>query len=627
MKLPSLKHFYTLSKGSFLRFPLPLISSMVAVAFGIYLVEFGDDIDNFFPYINILLTAALGVPLFFCTSVYFNIEKKSILKKGLLNGVAFLLLIAIYYSLPDSEFTNNTKVPYIKYTIYNCIVHLLVSFVPYWKTKKLNGFWNYNKLLFIRLWASILYSLVLYLGLILALYAIHTLFNIEIHDELYFEIFIFIIGIFNTWFFVSGIPVDLESLENQKTYPKGLKVFTQYLLLPLLILYLLILYVYGFKIILNWDWPNGIVSYLISGVSTLGILAFLLIYPFSNSKENSWIKQFSKAYYYILFPLIIILFFAIGMRINAYGITINRYLIILLGTWLTIVCTYFSIGKTNIKFIPKTLALLLALMSFGPWGMFSVSENSQVSRLKDLLEDSKITTNNKVNREVMWVLDSLPKLHANKYKTNQFLVKDSIHNEIYSIVNYLEEHHGFTKINSIFQQNIDSIITIARFEKKRFNETAIYMRSLGLKKYRIYKNDWSNDSQFTFSKKSKDYTDIKGYDYLVYPNLSTNYNSRSKRYFIKNKEYCIDSLDTFKKEFVFYTENETLVFDLAPTVNNLIKKFGKKSKRQLNDSLMTLYKSTSYQDYKLEIKSIRLKNKNDSIFINSIDTNLFIKEK
>ena len=626
MKFSSLKHLYTISKDSFLRFPLTLVSAIIAVSVGIYWIEYEDTIDNFFPFVNTLLTAALGVPLFFCTSVYFNIEKKSILKKGIINGAAFLLLIAIYNSLPNSAYTNNIRVPYIKYTIYNCIVHLLVSFVPYWKTKKLNGFWNYNKLLFIRLWASVLYSLILYLGLILALYAIHSLFNIEIHDELYFEIFIFIIGIFNTWFFVTGIPKDLEVLENQKEYPKGLKVFTQYLLLPLIILYLLILYMYGFKIILNWNWPKGIVSYLISGVSIIGILAFLLIYPFSNSKENSWIKQFSKAYYYILFPLIVILFIAIGMRINEYGITINRYLIILLGIWLTIVCTYFSIGKTNIKFIPKTLALLLALMSFGPWGIFSVSEKSQVGRLTDMLEDSKITTHNKVNREVMWILDSLPKLHANKYKTNQFLIKDSIHNEIYSIVKYLEEHHGFTKINSIFQQNIDSIITTARFDKKYFNETGVYMQSLGFKNHRIYKNNWSNDSQFTFSKKTKDFTDIKGYDYLIHPHLN-NYSTRTERYFINNAEYCIDSLDTYKKEFVLYTENETLVFDIAPTVNKLIKKFGEKSKRHLNDSLMTLYKTTPFQNYKLEIKSVSLKNKNDSIFINSIDANLFIKEK
>ena len=124
-----------------------------------------------------------------------------------------------------------------------------------------------------------MYSGFLYVGLILALSALKLLFDIEIHEELYLEFYIVIIGLFNTWFFVSGIPSNLEELENVNEYPKGLKIFAQYVLLPLLVLYLIILYAYGAKILIFWDWPKGIVSYLISCVSVLGILTVLLFYP------------------------------------------------------------------------------------------------------------------------------------------------------------------------------------------------------------------------------------------------------------------------------------------------------------------------------------------------------------
>ncbi|MFC2109873.1 DUF4153 domain-containing protein [Bacteroidota bacterium] len=627
MKLPSLHLLATNAKKSLIRFPLTLLAAFLGVTISIYLVENKKEIDNMFPYINFLLTAALGIPLFFSTSIYCSSKKINNLKKILIHASAFVILIVIYFSLPNSEITNNTSIPYIKYTIYNCIIHLLVSFIPYLKTKKLNGFWNYNKTLFIRVWTSILYSGVLYLGLIFALFAIDRLFNVDFHDELYFDIYIVTVGLFNTWFFLGGIPENLENLENEKNYPKGLKVFTQYVLLPLLILYLVILYAYVIKIIAIWDWPKGIVSYLISGVSILGILALLLIYPYSKSEENSWIKKFSRTYYFILIPLVIVLFLAIKMRIDDYGITINRYIIVLLGVWLALVSAYFCIGRKNIKFIPQSLAIIMALMSFGPWGMFSVSEKSQSERLLHILEDSKILVDGKIQNEVLWIQDSLPKLHAKKLKINQHLVKDSIHNEIYSIINYLDDHHGFNSISNIFEQNIDSIITISKTNERFFSESGVYMKSLGLQQSRIYKNNWSNNNNgFKFAPRSLDYTDISGYDYLIKNNYYNN-NSKTEKYYIKGIAYCIDPIDYFEKVLTLHTKKEQVSIDLKPLVNSLIEEFGENTKNNLNRKRLTIHRTTKTVDLKLEISNLQFKKSNDSLLLDGLNTSIFIKEK
>lgn len=626
MKLPSIQLLINNAKKSLLRFPLTIISALLGVLVSLYLVEFKKEIDNMFPYINFLLTAALGIPLFFSTSIYCTMEKASRIKKSLVHVIAFALLFAIYYSLPDSEITNNTSIPYIKYTIYNIIIHLLVSFIPYLKTKKLNGFWNYNKTLFIRVWTSILYSGVLYLGLIFALFAVDKLFNVDFHDELYFDIYIVTAGLFNTWFFVSGIPENLEKLEDETNYPKGLKIFTQYILLPLLILYLVILYAYVIKIVAIWDWPKGIVSYLISGVSILGILALLLIYPYSKSEGNSWIKKFSRVYYFILLPLVVVLFLAIKMRIDAYGITINRYIIVLLGVWLALVSAYFCIGRKNIKFIPQSLAIIMALMSFGPWGMFSVSEKSQSERLFRLLEESHILVDGKIQNEVIWIKDSLPKLHAKKLKINQHKVSDSIHNEIYSIIDYLDDHHGFHSIAPIFNQNLDSLTTIARGDKRYFNETRVYMKTLGLNEYRMYKNKWSGNNGFRFAPRSLDYTDLSGYDYLIKSNYYNN-NSKSEKFYIKGFAYCIDPVDNFEKVFTIHTKKEQVAIDLKPLINSLIEEFGENTKNNLLRKRLTIHKNTETVKLKLEISNLRIEKENDSLFLDALNTQVFIKEK
>ena len=55
MKLPSVEYLYNNAKNSFVRFPLTVIMSSIAVMFGIYLIEFFKDTLNVFPYINIML--------------------------------------------------------------------------------------------------------------------------------------------------------------------------------------------------------------------------------------------------------------------------------------------------------------------------------------------------------------------------------------------------------------------------------------------------------------------------------------------------------------------------------------------------------------------------------------------
>ncbi len=65
MKLPSIDYLYQNAKSSFLRFPLTILSALVAVIIAVYLTEYNKEIDNFFPFVNSMLTAALGIPLFF----------------------------------------------------------------------------------------------------------------------------------------------------------------------------------------------------------------------------------------------------------------------------------------------------------------------------------------------------------------------------------------------------------------------------------------------------------------------------------------------------------------------------------------------------------------------------------
>ena len=158
MRIPSVNYLMAHAKNSFLRFPLTILASFFAVVIGIYLIECHKGITNILPYINVMLCMSLGIPLYFCAAIL-SIKKKFDRKKILyINLLSTLLLVLIYFTLPGAESTHNTTLPYIKYGLYNATCHLLVSIIPFAFSKQLNGFWHYNKALFLRILLSILYS-------------------------------------------------------------------------------------------------------------------------------------------------------------------------------------------------------------------------------------------------------------------------------------------------------------------------------------------------------------------------------------------------------------------------------------------------------------------------------------
>lgn len=630
MKIPSIKYVSDEAFKSAKRFPLTLICAFLGAGVAIYLTEYEEGIKNKFPLINLLLVSALGLVLFFCITIYLEKVRRSKLTFWLLNTLGAVVLLLVYISLPNAEDTSNINQPYIRYVVYNIVVHLLVSFAPFIGRDGINGFWQYNKMLFLRFCLSVLYSGFVYTGLALALGSIKVLFEVDIAGETFFELFILVIGVFNTWFFISGINSDIGALEEKEDYPKGLKVFTQYVLLPLLILYLIILYAYIFKIVGIWDWPKGIVSYLITCVAILGIFAFLLIYPFGKKEEHHWITKFSKVYYYTLIPLTAVLFIAIGIRIGDYGITVNRYVIVELGVWLTFISFYFVLGKKNIKLIPISLATLILFTSFGAWGMFSVSEKSQIKRLKSILMNSGILVNGKVVNEPKLKLGKDSLFYLDNKRTNERLVIDSVQNEVYSIINYMDDFHGFNGIDAWYKQNADSVFRILRDSSKFYNyggEKKVRMELLGLG-YKYHYNSTSKlqDSRTYNSRKNvRKILRTTGYDYV----LNVSYSSKYKRHEDDKSKFFTFEDDSFVFSEITPTlfslvksPSDTLNFDLGSMIESLKNKYKDKSDVVVEE--LVLSDSTENLYGKMQLFQIHV-NVSDSLMPNNFTGRIYLK--
>ena len=437
MRLPSIDELLRHASDAFRRFPYTISAGVLSTLIAIATVE---DVDEVFGFLtrsgagsDLLVATTLALPLFFALRLA---EERGLLS-GLVAGVARVLgaagLIAVVWQWPEwSE-----RLRFLHYVQLSLGLHLLAAFVPFVRPGELNGFWQYNRALFLRFLIGALYSAVLFGGLAVALVAIDNLFGLDVAEELYGELFVVIGFGFQTWFFTAGVPRGLEGLDATDEYPRGLKLFSQYVLIPLVTVYLAILLAYLAKVLITTEWPSGWIGWLVSCVSVAGILSILLTHPIRHRQENAWIVTYGRWFWLAMIPAVGMLLVAVWKRIDQYGITEPRYFLLLLTLWLTGMAIVYGIVRSqNIKWLPATLCVLAFVTFVGPWSAYSVSRSSQLSRLEGLLARNGMM----VDGRAVAATDGAPGAEAGGTPADTIPTEDR--REIGATLVYLFGNHG-----------------------------------------------------------------------------------------------------------------------------------------------------------------------------------------
>jgi len=446
MRLPSITQIWTEYNRTFRRFPLTLVSAVIGTVIAIVFIEHEKPFEQSILY-NILLTTILALPLITALKLVTEKENSNSGRGWILQAIGVALLVVYAFTVP-SDLPRAPLFYIFRFFAFGIGCCLLLSFLPFLYKGQGNGFWQFNRTIVFRIILAGAFAMVLFAGLGLALAALENLFGMNIPPERYGELWILILGLFVVPFILSGIPENLSELDETADYPKSLKIFGQYVLAPLVLVYFVILYAYIAKIIIIWNWPQGWVGRLILGFSATGILALFVLDPIREKMEALWIKRAARWYYLILLPLIVVLFLALWRRISEYGLTEGRYLGLALGVWLAFTAGYFLLSRSkSIKMIPASLCVWTFLVSVGPWGMFSVSEQSQIRRLKDMLTADSILVNGMVQNALS-------------------PVSDDHEVQISAILSYLHEVHGFSEIEPWFAETLrlDTTGAVSRFK-------------------------------------------------------------------------------------------------------------------------------------------------------------------
>jgi hypothetical protein len=405
------------------------------------------DMEDLFAYI---IGCVMGISLFF--AIHTALENKT--WPGYVKGLVMLLGLGVLWlivtDIKNQMDSGSDQSQAIQIFGYGLLTHLVVAFLPFIGNFKINAFWQYNKSLFIRAFTTVLYTGVLFAGISGAILAITQLFDVDFGSKIYAYLWYIMALPMSVIIFCAGVPTDINELESSTDLPKGLRIFVQFILIPLVVLYLLILYAYMGKIIVQWSLPQGWVTILIMVFSVLGMLAMLLVHPYQNQKENSWVKWYTKGYYVALLPLLILQYVAIFTRIGDYGFTAPRWAVLAITVWLTWITLYnvFFKGR-NIVLIPLTLFITAFLFLLGPLSHKSISISSQTAKINRLLTELKLVKNGK-----LLVYKDNPKT-------------DSLMGELYSATRYLNRNYQKTGLEPYLKYP-----TEAEIQKQTYIEKA-----------------------------------------------------------------------------------------------------------------------------------------------------------
>lgn len=626
----SFQNFINIIKETFKKFPLSVISIFIFSGIMEYLVLKNRYIHD--SYEDILSKWALSIAMFYFLSIwiylYTNRQKFFEIKTCLLQAIAILFSVFFYFSFSESLFYNfyfeNLIYIFISF-IWAISLIFISSYLHKIKEENFNNnYYSFFNWIYSKIFTSIFVWIAMMIMWFVAIWAIFLLFDLkQIFSEwkVFWTWAVFSISFFAPYYFLYQINQNLTSFWEKIKENKFYNFVNNYLSIPFIILYFIILYSYTIKVLINFNsWPEGIISWMIIFFSLFWYLIYIFSYIFS--EKNLLVKFFRK-----YFPIAVLLqtpmlFYAIYLRINQYDFTINRYLVLVFWIYLLFTSLYFVFSKNKYLIaIPSILTLFIILISIWPWWVYKFPEYRQMSMLKNSLVKANILVN--------WEI----KLENTKNNLDKNLSKD-----IYEKINYLCNFHSCYSMNSIFEslfneikeeykkQNIESNISYSSYrdnwEISSWELKDRLLEKLNINPYTDVLGNWNfNFSLGFYNQNDLNLIKLENYDYLLKLDNSYVWNSlfTSDINFDENKVTIYKNNDWFEE------------FNINEEINNLYKK-NKDNKSYNNVSLekpFIIEKKWKKFDIKYILYTFTIKNPENSekVWKSYIDWYLLLKEK
>jgi len=398
-------------KQAWVRFPLSILSLVTLTFSWLLIIDFVSGVccldgfrlylfTNLYFFFRLAIVATIGVVLFTTIRLYWESQQVDHNRLLVYYAIGLIILSLVFVSFPWQM--QDLALQYLYQAFFlGLVVLFLFAIVPFIYSSSNQGLWSFWSSLGYNFSIAYLFGWIINLGLSAALTFAGFLFGLDIDSRVYLMLSVLSVITFGTWYFLASLP-DIKSILAHKevVYPEYLKFLAKYILPFIFGVYLLILYIYSFRIVITQNWLSNQVAWPVVWFVIIGFGAVILLFPLL---QELWAKRLSQIIYISLLPIMVVYFLAVGLRINDFGWTIDRYLLVVFGIWVVLMSLYFLISaKPLLKTWSVSIVLILLVVSFGPWGIFAVSKTDQLQRLKEVLQaqgllvDGKIRPTNKV---------------------------------------------------------------------------------------------------------------------------------------------------------------------------------------------------------------------------------------
>lgn len=219
--------------------------------------------------------------------------------------------------------------------------------------------------------------------------AVSILFRLDISRLAYKWVMPILGGVVAPTVWLSTIPklsdFDPKRLESPDFLSRAIAFLGQYIAAPLLLIYALILIVYAFQIVITQTLPEGLIGWMVLYFAVSGVGTWLVLHP-PYARTGPVASFYRGAWWWLTIVPLLMFGIAVMVRVDAYGLTTERVLVIAGGLWAALLTVVFLTRFADIRLIPGIAAAILLILSIGPWNVIQWPVRDQAARLDFALE-------------------------------------------------------------------------------------------------------------------------------------------------------------------------------------------------------------------------------------------------
>ena len=391
MDFTAIKKYPSQISSAFKRFPLAVAFAIFTTIAFIYVFESYDSINysklTYWLFIYPITATMIALTI---SLVQESRKKFSIIPHIVAGAVWLAISIALaFYFVSTNNYTERTYAFATWLFIYTTSF-LSIFVAPFFKQKDENGFWVFLMKNAKAAAIAGAISAVLLIAIEGFLLGFFNLFDIRLSSgrPFIYSAIICSCTIFPILFF-SGIPSIDECLQEAPALNKFQVSTNKFLFLPILSLYIILLYAYIAKIIIQWEMPKGMVSYLVSVSMLLLLSRVTLMHPERIDPKPSFEKKLLKILPTACIPLVILMSVGILRRISDYGISEDRYYIAAINIFYYVIIAILLIDKIKCKsrYIAIVFCAMFLIVTNGPLSAFNVTHRVWIGSIKAALAE------------------------------------------------------------------------------------------------------------------------------------------------------------------------------------------------------------------------------------------------